>query len=244
MIRLRTRLKRTLKNGFESAQFMLSSSKNPLKREFTDCHSSEALFGFADTHIGIGQNPDEFLRFLDYTKEKSPSTVCEIGVRQGGTNFMLANALKSCSAIVGVDILLCNIHLLKFFCRPGVTQHFISGYSAEPRTVCKVEKALGERKIDVLFIDGDHCYEGVAKDFKAYRHLVRDGGVIVFHDICMDHRRRYGIETPNDSGEVYLFWQEIRECYQTAEFFTIENQDGAGIGVIVWDADRVIPKEL
>ena len=223
---------------------MLSTKKNSLYREFAGCRSDEDLFGFADTHIGIGQNPNEFLRFLAYIKEKEPSTVCEIGVREGGTNFMFANTLKTCSVIVGVDILLCNIHLLKFFCRHNVKQHFISGYSAEPRTVRKVENALGERKIDVLFIDGDHSQEGVGNDFKAYRHLVREGGVIVFHDICMDHRRRYGTETPNDSGEVHLFWQKIREHYHVAEFFENSNQNGAGIGLIVWDAGKAIPKDL
>ena len=43
--------------------------------------------------------------------------------------------------------------------------------------------ALAGRPLDVLFIDGDHSYDGVASDFAAYGPLVRQGGLIGFHDI-------------------------------------------------------------
>ena len=34
--------------------------------------------------------------------------------------------------------------------------------------------------LDLLFIDGDHSYEGVRQDYKMYSKLVRDGGLIAF----------------------------------------------------------------
>jgi predicted O-methyltransferase YrrM len=37
-------------------------------------------------------------------------------------------------------------------------------------------------KIDFLFIDGDHSYEGVKKDFELYSTLLSDKGIIVIHD--------------------------------------------------------------
>jgi hypothetical protein len=37
-------------------------------------------------------------------------------------------------------------------------------------------------KIDVLFIDGDHSYEGVKLDFNLYSKLLNDKGVIFIHD--------------------------------------------------------------
>lgn len=37
-------------------------------------------------------------------------------------------------------------------------------------------------KIDVLFIDGDHSYEGVKLDFELYSKLLNDTGVIFIHD--------------------------------------------------------------
>jgi hypothetical protein len=37
-------------------------------------------------------------------------------------------------------------------------------------------------KIDFLFIDGDHSYEGVKKDFELYSTILSDNGLIVIHD--------------------------------------------------------------
>ncbi len=37
-------------------------------------------------------------------------------------------------------------------------------------------------KIDFLFIDGDHSYEGVKKDFDLYSQILNDNGIIVIHD--------------------------------------------------------------
>ena len=41
---------------------------------------------------------------------------------------------------------------------------------------------LQDIKIDFLFIDGDHSYEGVKKDFELYSNLLTDNGVIVIND--------------------------------------------------------------
>ena len=37
-------------------------------------------------------------------------------------------------------------------------------------------------KIDVLFIDGDHSYEGVKLDFDLYSTILSDKGIIIIHD--------------------------------------------------------------
>ena len=41
---------------------------------------------------------------------------------------------------------------------------------------------LQDIKIDVLFIDGDHSYEGVKKDFDLYSTILNKRGVIILHD--------------------------------------------------------------
>lgn len=41
---------------------------------------------------------------------------------------------------------------------------------------------LQDIKIDFLFIDGDHSYEGVKKDFDLYSTILAEKGVIVIHD--------------------------------------------------------------
>lgn len=36
--------------------------------------------------------------------------------------------------------------------------------------------------LDLLFIDGDHSYEGVKADWEAYGRFLRPGAIVVFHD--------------------------------------------------------------
>jgi hypothetical protein len=37
-------------------------------------------------------------------------------------------------------------------------------------------------KIDLLFIDGDHTYEGVKTDFQLYSQILSENGIIIIHD--------------------------------------------------------------
>lgn len=41
---------------------------------------------------------------------------------------------------------------------------------------------LQDIKIDILFIDGDHSYEGVKLDFELYSKILNENGVIIIHD--------------------------------------------------------------
>lgn len=78
--------------------------------------------------------------------------------------------------------------------------------------------------MDFLFIDGDHTYEGVKKDFEMYSSLVRRGGLIAFHDI---------VPHPLETGcEVNKFWNEIKYFYKYIEIVRDWNQGWAGIGVL------------
>jgi hypothetical protein len=42
-------------------------------------------------------------------------------------------------------------------------------------------------KIDVLFIDGDHSYDGVKTDFDLYSKILSDNGLIIIHDTDSDY---------------------------------------------------------
>lgn len=38
------------------------------------------------------------------------------------------------------------------------------------------------KHLDLLFIDGDHSYKGVKADWDAYKHFLKSGSIVVFHD--------------------------------------------------------------
>lgn len=44
-------------------------------------------------------------------------------------------------------------------------------------------------KIDFLYIDGDHSYEGVKLDFELYSTILSDNGVIIIHDTDADYEK-------------------------------------------------------
>jgi predicted O-methyltransferase YrrM len=43
--------------------------------------------------------------------------------------------------------------------------------------------------IDLLFIDGDHTYDGVKCDFEAFRHWLSPAAVVLFHDTTWEYYR-------------------------------------------------------
>ena len=102
------------------------------------------------------------------------------------------------------------------------------GDSHESRTWDRIRHLLGDRPLDVLFVDGDHTYEGVKKDFADYSALVRPGGVVAFHDIVPGGPGKHG-----DPGGVPVFWQELKTMHSEA-IELVEDWDwgSCGIGVI------------
>ncbi|MEM4674909.1 MAG: class I SAM-dependent methyltransferase, partial [Nitrososphaerota archaeon] len=93
-----------------------------------------------------------------------------------------------------------RIPLYKSFAKEGQRIHLIRADSHDPKTLEIVKRILGDGKLDFLFIDGDHTYEGVKRDFEIYSPLVRRGGIIAFHDIVPG--------PPENVGGVPTFWNE------------------------------------
>jgi hypothetical protein len=61
-----------------------------------------------------------------------------------------------------------------------IHNNYIKGSSHDLETFNKLREFVDE--IDILFIDGDHSYDGVILDFEMYSKLVKSGGYIIFDD--------------------------------------------------------------
>ena len=143
-----------------------------------------------------------------------PKVILEIGVHMGHGMRHLKEAFDP-SFLLGLERDTCyeypNLHVMK-----GIDSHDIS-------TFLEVKKRLNDREVDFMFIDGDHSYEGVKKDFEMYSPLVRKGGIVAFHDARLDN---------NDTCFVFQYWKEIKEQFPHKEIFNPSGDIGTGVGVI------------
>jgi cephalosporin hydroxylase len=195
-------------------------------------------------HHGIAitswQKTDEIVSLLEVVERLRPATVMEIGTASGGTLFMLTQVVPDDAVIVSVDLPgdeqsgspqdrpAWRTKLYEGFARAHQRVHAIRADSHSPEAFETVRGLLGGRQIDFLFIDGDHTYDGVRGDFERYSPLVREGGLVAFHDIVPGGAGKHG-----DPGDVPAFWREIRERHDGAQEFVEDWEWGScGIGVI------------
>jgi predicted O-methyltransferase YrrM len=79
----------------------------------------------------------------------------------------------------------------------------------EIRRSTSLEAVQGwQRPIDMIFIDGDHSYAGVKRDWQLFMPHVRQFGVVVFHDTLWDLRADLG--AANEDMGVPKFVEELR----------------------------------
>jgi predicted O-methyltransferase YrrM len=204
----------------------------------------KAMFAFAEFYFGIGQLPDEVQTFHAFLRDRSPRVICELGTAAGGHFYMLSHSLPTVTTLIGVDLHVRNGAFLRRLAPHNLDLQLIDGDSRSIPVRNAVERAVGGQRVDVLFIDGDHSYEGVCSDYLNYRDLVRDGGIIAFHDIVEDYGTRFGRKTISYTGDVPVFWRRLKPHARTLEFIADPEQDGYGIGVLIHSATVPIPSEL
>jgi predicted O-methyltransferase YrrM len=175
----------------------------------------------------------EITELVTLVEKMRPETVLEIGTASGGTLFLFSRVASPNASIISVD-LPGGIHgggypwwktiLYRSFASRKQKITLMRVDSHLDATLNDVKKMLGGRKVDFLFIDGDHTYNGVRKDFENYAPLVRKGGLIALHDIASDLDRL--------GCEVYKYWNETKPRYRHTEIVTTGGQTLYGIGVI------------
>jgi predicted O-methyltransferase YrrM len=201
------------------------------------------LFSIAPTQVMW-----EFFQLLQCVEKLSPRRVLEIGTADGGTLFLLARASAQDAELISLDLPAGSPDggyppsrqpLYKAFASPGQRIHLVRKDSHSREALEAVQMCLHGEPLDFLFIDGDHSYEGVRQDFEMYAPLVRRCGLIAFHDIVPDHGTRYGIATKAYTGGVYRLWAEVKDRFESWEFVEDPDQDGYGIGVLVWRPEEL-----
>lgn len=177
------------------------------------------------------QVQDEFVSLLDLLRREGVRSYLEIGARYGGSFEGVMMRLPEGSTGVAVDfpggnfgddesppILLAAIKRLKAK-RRNVSCIF--GPSTAPEVY---ERVKAQAPYDAVFIDGDHRYEAVKRDFELYAPL---GRIVILHDIAAPASvaSRTGVRV-----EVPKFWAEIRDKWPNREL--VEPGTLMGIGIV------------
>lgn len=184
--------------------------------------------------IYLNQIWAEWKRLMEYlANESAPKRILEVGTGRGGSTYFLTKLGGEDSLVVTVDAEPKAKDSVDLYKRHrGQQVYSVTGNSHDPRTVEQVAEILGGQPVDLLYIDGDHTYEGVRKDFELYERFCGEKTVVCFHDIIPDHGTTKGIKTDAWTGEVYKFWAELKAGHETFEIVEEPDQNGFGIGVI------------
>jgi predicted O-methyltransferase YrrM len=179
------------------------------------------------------QVPSELRRFAAIIAERQPKTVLEIGTCNGGTLLVLCRLADPCATVISVDLpggpfgggySWFRKPIFRAFPANGQRLHLVRDDSHKIETRDNVSELLGGRKLDLLFIDADHTYEGVRSDFELYSPLMQPGGLIAFHDIAKNQ--------PGEEYGVVRLWNEIKNRYSYSEIIDDPEQVGSGLGLL------------
>ena len=164
-----------------------------------------------------------------------PRSIVELGTFQGFSCFVFAEGARR----LGLD---CSISALDSWEGDDHAGHYgdwvyaavasvatkdypdsvrlVRGYFEQSRPL------FSDDSVDLLHIDGRHGYEDVLADFTAWQSTVRQGGIILFHDIA-EHERGFG---------VWKLWEELRGQHPSFEF-----EHGHGLGVLAIGEGHAAP---
>ena len=223
----------SLRNRIQYSRRIVSGEITKLQQQSDEIYTFDDAYDFANRHIKSYQIRSEIKDLVSLIREKKPKTYVEIGTADGGTHYLIRKLCKSITLSVAIDTDIRNQFLIDRITQTK-SSHYILGFSNHRKTIRRINLIFnGTQTLDVLFIDGDHSYEGVKNDFKHYQSIVRPGGLIIFHDIVEDWKQRFGRQTNKYTGGVPRFFSEIKDNYEHYSFVEDSEQDGFGIGVIV-----------
>lgn len=142
----------------------------------------------------FGQSPHEWQAFMEFvqsyfqTRGIEHPLVVEIGIWKGHQKTFYERILGA--EYIGIDL------------DPKSPAEII-GDSMDDSTMAALLSRLNGRKINLLFIDGCHTFEGVSGDYERYGKLTKN--IIAIHDIATDW-----IPEEKVKVKVKMFWEWLK----------------------------------
>jgi predicted O-methyltransferase YrrM len=181
----------------------------PAQRRLRNVQSwPQSLSGFEDLAFLFTTNElnhgvaslsfDEAAHLFRLARSLGPATIVEIGRFKGGSTLVFATAKHPEATLLSFD--------LAGERGPGIDGEEVDAEIAS--TLARFDRDAGvhlvransrsaqhpEGGCDLLFIDGDHSYEGVRADYEHWRDALRPRAHLLFHDAA--HPERYAAVSP------------------------------------------------
>lgn len=168
------------------------------------------FFGSLKGNLNLQQIPHEYVNLLDFLRNRDIKSYLELGVGNGGSFF--TNSLfigDKCNKFHAVDnISYANTSILqtesKIISKVNLLKNLFEHKNIKFFNSTTDEFFIKNRDTyDCIFIDADHSYEGVRKDYENSIKILNKNGVIIFHDIG------------NNTTGVEQLWNEIKNKAST-----------------------------
>lgn len=157
---------------------------------------------------------------------KDGEFIIEIGVWEGRSAVYLAEKIKESGkdiTVIGIDPYVYGLlgnqgdanemhrleKLRKTVDQNGLSKILYNLVAKSEDAARLISKLTNGNKIAGVFIDGDHSFEGCAKDIKLYDVLVRKGGIVAGHDYT--------------HGEWQGVVDAVNQYYKPKEFEVVDN---------------------
>lgn len=171
-----------------------------------------------------GQIIEELDRLINMADQIKPYSYLEIGAREGIALRYFVERVPSIKRVTVVDLpgaqwgkVGSEVKLMENLDALDAESVVHLGDSTDPEIV----RLVSEHRYSVVFIDGDHSYEGVCEDVHNYLPLADD--LLCLHDI--NHPRHSQAYGPS------LLWQELKANHpdNTREFIAQNSRKGIGV---------------
>lgn len=161
----------------------------PLSRPLKFEHLAGLFSSTSLDHAVIAMTVRQTAYLFGLVRQMKARKVIEIGRYKGGATLVIATAMDGEGQFWSID-------LGEKEARLHASQ-LTRSFDDQIADLChrlglKVELLVGDSKtirvetgeVDLVFIDGDHSYEGVKSDFERFGRRVRLGGAVLFDDAC------------------------------------------------------------
>lgn len=144
---------------------------------------------------GDDPNPmtvDEVNTLKELVRRLRPNIIVNIGAERGTSTLAMLEE-QPFAVIFSIDVAPCEVEFEN-----------VKKAGLDPKRVIRIlgrSQDVGHAfpiKADMIWVDGDHSYEGVKGDIGAWTRRVRSGGVLAFHDYFEDEPP---VHNPSGAGK-------------------------------------------